>query len=158
MTVKQLLADVARLVFKGELADKLDNQTTLSQDEKRDLDLLLKGYNLIQSEVAAEHLSLTAEDRKFGKLIYFSSFSHAPLSIISATNDRGDEILFTAYQDRVKFERENWYRIRYSYIPDKKTVNDTFDYEKTKVGERAFLYGTASEYCLICGRYEEAAN
>ena len=158
MKIKQILADVARLLLKGELADNLENNSSLSDEEKVDVKYLLHGYNIIQHEVASEYLSLLAEERKFGKEIAFADLSYFPIKIVSVCDDDGEKVPFTVREDKIKLDKDNWHTVRYRHAPNKKEQNDDFDYENTKIGKRAFIYGTASEYCLMTGRYEDAAN
>ena len=158
MKVKDIVAGSARLVLKDALAGKIEAGTALTSEEQADADLLLKGYNLVLNEVAIDRLPLESEERVFGESVAFSSLSRPPLKITKVTTDSGHEVSYSVSYDRIDFPKADWYNIRYSFIPPKKIMTDDFDYEKSKVGERAFLYGTASEYCVMTGRYEEATN
>lgn len=158
MKVKNVVAGAARLILRGELADKIENGTTLTTEEQNEVNQLIRAYNLTLNEVATEYLSLTAEEMLLGKEILFSSLNHPPLKIVSVTDARGEKVAFTVLADRIKLYKFGKYTVRYDYIPQNKVLTDDFDYEKSKVGERAFIYGVASEFCIMAGRYEEAAN
>lgn len=158
MKVKNVVAIATRLILNGELATKIENGTTLTTDEQEEANKLLRAFNLTLNEVATEYLSTSAEERKYGSAVNFSSLSHTPSEIRSVKGENGDDVSFKVLSDKIKIYENGWHYIRYNYLPSDRALTDDFDYENSKVGARAFAYGTASEYLLMSGRYEEAQN
>ncbi len=158
MLVKQIIASSAKLLLFDALADKITNGNALSDDEKITLNGLLRAYNLVLNEVATEYLDLLAENSVRGETINYSSLSHFPKEIISVYAPNFKPVKFLAFSSYLKLPAYGDYTVRYSYVPGEKTLTDAFDYEGAKVGERAFIYGVAAEYCTAAGRYEEASN
>ena len=108
--------------------------------------------------MATEYLRLLAENSVCGETVNYSSLSHRPLEIISVYDSSYKPVKFIAFSTYLKLPAYDDYTVRYSYVPQDRTLTDNFDYEGAKVGERAFCYGVAAEYCTAAGRYEEAAN
>ena len=119
---------------------------------------LLNAYNHVLSEVATEYVPLKTTSTFSGGKVLFSAFPLAPLKIYRAEYLNGNVAPFTLGIDYIVLpDRET--TVTYSYIPAEVTSTSVkFAYENTKVGKRVFLYGVAAEYCMITGRFDEAAD
>ncbi len=123
---------------------------------KREADILLRCYNIVENEVALDYLPLTAEETVVcdtGALPY-TAFLRTPVSILSVTDEYGNKLPYTAFPEYLR-TRAGTSVITYSYSPETKRLSDPSEYA-ARVPERLLSYGVACEYCLISGQYDEA--
>lgn len=123
---------------------------------KRDADILLRCYNIVENEVALDYLPLTAEETivcDTGALPY-TAFLRAPVSILSVTDEYGNKLPYTVFPEYLR-TRAGTSVVTYSYSPESKRLCDASEYA-ARVPERLLSYGVACEYCLISGLYDEA--
>ena len=165
MFVKDIAAQAAFLLGKEDVVRYLKEQLTdgesVLEEEKeqrlqRETDILLRCYNIVENEIALDYLPLTAEETvtcSTGMLPY-TSFLHAPVTILSVTDEYGNKLPFTIFPEYVK-TRAGTSVITYSYAPETKRLDDCSEYG-SRVSERLLSYGVACEYCLISGLYDEA--
>lgn len=76
------------------------------------------------------------------------------LEVKSIKDKSNNEVAFIALSDHI-FVKDGEYTISYSYIPKCDELSDEVPLD-TEITSKIISYGTASEYCLFCGRYEEA--
>lgn len=159
MTVKDVIIGAAQILDETALCSALtDENATLTDENAEKKNKLLKCFNDVLFEIAAEYCPLAEEEESDAGKILFSSFSKAPLKIKCVFC--GDESigfrLGTNYIETEK--RAGKVNVVYEYVPEEKTETMAFDYEKTPYGKTVFCYGIAAEYCLITGRISDAAN
>ncbi len=160
MTIKDIIMDAARILGDETLYAALaDTETALSTENQAKVDALLKCYNDVSFEIAAEYFPLTFEESVSSGKIAFSTLTKTPLKIKSVRGQGGADVTFTVGQNYLETEKfASPITVVYDYIPDEKALTDNFDYENTPVGKTIFCYGIAAEYCIIGGRYSEASN
>ena len=142
----------------GEDATTDEEVTELSDEDKKKKKTLLKCFNDVLFEIATEYYPLVAEENFDAGKIPFSTFSKTPLKIRSVFSGE-DGIGFKTGTDRIITDKKaGKVSVVYEYVPEERTDADLFDYEKTPYGKTVFCYGIAAEYCLIAGRFSEAAN
>lgn len=156
MKVSDVVIGAARLVLNGTTVDKIIAGSQLTSEETNALNQLVRAYNTVLKEVAIEYSYLVSDETVSGGKVYYSALSHSPLKIIGATVD-GEKAEYKVFPTYVLLPEKQTI-LSYAYIPADKVLNDAFDYEGKPVGERAFIYGVAAEYCLASGRYNEAAD
>ena len=156
MTVKNVVAAAARLVLSDAVADKIAAGSTLTTDEQNDFNRLIRGFNLVMKEVAAEYLPLVVTQTFSGGNVSYSTLTHAPYKIRGAYDEKGDPVVYETFPTFIKLPEKS-VSVAYEYIPEDCAANDTFVYEGSFL-ENAFCYGVASEFCMASGRYDEAQN
>lgn len=123
---------------------------------RREADIFLRCYNIVENEVALDYLPLTAEETVVcdtGALPY-TSFLRQPVSILSVTDEYGNKLPYTVFPEYLR-TRAGTSVVTYSYSPESKRLCDHSEYA-ARVPERLLAYGVACEYCLISGLYDEA--
>lgn len=68
----------------------------------------------------------------------------------------GRKVAFTPYSDRFLAE-DGVYTVEYRYLPGTLGMNDDLPFP-AGAGEKAAAYGAACEYCIVCGRNNEAVK
>ncbi len=124
---------------------------------KKQAELLLECFNLVENELALDYLPLCAEDTvdsASGKISYLM-MRYAPVRVIKVTDEWGNSTAFSIFPDYLSTQPGR-VKISYTYTPEKKTMTDKSDFEM-QVSVRLMAYGVAAEYALATGLFEEAA-
>ena len=150
MTVKDVIIGAAEILDETALCTALAEEGATSAVEGTG--------STGENATTAEYYPLVAEENFDAGKIPFSTFSKTPLKIRSVFS--GEEgIGFKTGTDRIITDKKaGKVSVVYEYVPEERTDTDLFDYEKTPYGKTVFCYGIAAEYCLIAGRFSEAAN
>lgn len=125
-------------------------------DDEAALKKLLKCANLVRAEIASDYFPLiTAETvSSVDGIISMYSLMRRPVDVKRITKG-GKAVKFKVYPDIIKTvpgEAE----IEYSYMPEDAGLHGDAGFSD-KIGARVLACGTAAEYCLITGLFEEAA-
>lgn len=160
MTVKDVIKDVARLLDDKEFCNALDeNKETVTDENKAKTAAMLKCFNDALFEIASEYYPLVKEETFSAGKIPMRSFTKTPLKITSVRLKNGEAVSFYVGADYVETEKAHGeVTVVYEYIPSGKGLIDDFEYDATPFGKTIFAYGIAAEYCLVAGRFSEAAN
>lgn len=160
MTIKDIIKDTAIILGDETLYAALSDATQeLSGENKAKTDVFLKCYNDTLAEVATAYYPITKEETIQPGKTLFSSLSETPLRIKSVRAQSGVALVFSVGEGYLETEKvAGELTVVYDYIPSEKTADGDFEYEKTPLGKTVFCYGIAAEYCMIGGRYSEAAN
>ncbi len=153
MTVREVIVLAAtQLGIVDEVEGYLNNE---SMDGKRDTELLLTCFNLVENELALDYLPLYAEEEisSTGKVAY-SHLKHSAVHILRVTDEKGNSLKFTLFPDCFKTQAGK-VKIFYTYTPEKKEITEKSDFRDGY--ERMLSYGVASEYATAVGMYAEAA-
>ncbi len=139
-------------------SETTDAVAELSDEDKEKKKKLIKCFNDVLFEIATEYYPLVAEEEFAAGKIPFSAFSKTPLKIRNVFSGE-ESVGFVAGIDYIVTDRKSGkVSVVFEYVPEEKIDTDSFDYEKTPYGKTVFCYGIAAEYCLITGRFSEAAN
>lgn len=155
MTVLEVVrAAATELGIADEVNEYLEG---ISENAKADAENLLRCFNLVEGELALDHLPLTAEDELETQTgaIYYSELSRAAVRVIKVADARGNELAFRVFPEYLKTQSGR-VCVTYAYTPEEKGFTDESDYGAS-TGARLFAYGVAAEFCLAAGRFEEAA-
>lgn len=163
MEMKEILAlaafylsmeDVAELPYlkSGYVSD------TFPQNTPAEIMLakLLLCANLVRAEIASDYFPLIAREK-----ITAADGRIAPSSLAKRLVDvkkitrKGKNIRFRVYQGAIETVSGE-VEIEYSYLPGEAKLSEDSGFPD-KVGARLIACGTAAEYCLIAGLFEEAA-
>lgn len=125
--------------------------------ERLDLQQLIRCANLVVKEVACEFIPLTFRQiiKSEGGAIPYTKFEKTLLSIKSIKDLNGETVTAYTMPNYLAIE-EGTFAVTYNYIPSDKEFFEDIDFKGDKASDRIFAYGTASEYCLINGDYDNA--
>ena len=125
---------------------------------KREAELLVACFNMVECGLALDYLPLFAEDELLTVTdrLEFSAFTYAPVRILKVEDEEGRSVKYTLYPQYLKAERSGRLKVTYTYTPDKKDIEGDSDF-CLLVSEHLFVYGVLAEYCMAEGRFEEAS-
>ena len=158
MKVRELLADVAKILEDEELANAiLTSSEKQNQTYKVKTERLLYAYNLVLSDVSLNYLAPTFTEKVVGKIFNTDDLSNACKKIVSIVDGSGNIVKYKIDKNIIYLSKNEGY-VTYEYIPKFKGIEEEFEYENKIISKRAFCYGVCAEYCLFCSRVEEAQN
>lgn len=136
-----------------------DSIITSGSVEERNLNLLVKCFNLVYSEIATDYFPLiTMENIKVSnKSFNLNELQNNFHKIIKI--ECNDKIVdkYEIY-DSILYLDNGEYKIVYAYTPTKVTLNSEINNFNGKIVDRVFAYGLNKEFCFISGLYSEAES
>ncbi len=158
MTVKDIMKDVALVVEGDELASAIEEGTESGDAEfSRKAEMILKCYNAVLRSVGFDYEPLVKKIAVSGGRADYSDLPYMPLKIIAAYAADGTERRFDEHATFAVFPLDVSF-IEAKCVAKEASKNSAFEYENSRTGKFAFIYGTCAEYCLLNGRYDEAEN
>ena len=155
ITVKEAVRAAARAlgIEDGVEAYLQGNETNLGE---RDTNILVESFNRVENDLALEYLALTIEEpiSTVSGVIPYSLFTSPFIRILDVKDANGNSVKYKLFPDRLETQAGK-VTVFYVFAPTEKTLEDEGEYEKSIVS-RVFLYGMASEYCLMAGEMENA--
>lgn len=156
--VKDAVAYVAKCLGMEELCEALSagrEPTDEALVQQKDLvrclnlvvgDLVLGPVELVGTKVIAVTSGYVLYSRIDGNL----------LEVKALYDGDGGKVKFTPYSDRLLAD-DGVYTAEYVYLPKDLTMDDELPLP-AYAGEKAVVCGTACEYCIACGRNNEAVK
>ena len=158
MTVKEVIALAAGCLGREELVSALDKEE-VSEEEKLEFDAFLRAYNFVENEVALDYFPLKKEElfAPVEHKVSYTRFSSAPVDVLKVTDGNGRTVEFEIRPTHIYLpEEQGVVSVTYSYAPVQKSIEDSSEFSG-KISARLLAYGVASEFSLVCARYQEAA-
>ncbi|MDE6411108.1 MAG: hypothetical protein K2L02_01030 [Clostridia bacterium] len=163
MTVKEVIALAAGCLGRDDLVSALDKEeNALSEDEKLELDALLRAYNFVENEVALDYCPLKKEEtvKVSENKIYYSELSSVPVNIRKVVCG-GYLARFGTYPAYILLS-DGWLgnaNVVYDCIPNTKTsFNEESAFsEESGVSARLLALGVAAQYYYVNGENGRAA-
>ncbi len=155
MTVKEtILLAAGELGVEERVRDYLDGK---GETGKRETEVLLRCFNLVENEVALDYLPLYCEDEVDSEtgFIAYSELTRPAVRVLGVADMWGNSAPFKLFPQYLKTQPGR-VKIVYTYTPAEKTAEENSDFV-LQASPRLFAYGIAAEYCLAAGLYEEAA-
>jgi hypothetical protein len=155
MTVKEVVKLAAEALDREDLSAEADAAGDLSGELKS----LVRCYNLVENEIALDHLPLRSEEILYARAdeIPYTDFSRAPVRVLRVRDGAGRDLSFQTFPDRLKLRDPcAQAAVTYSYAPPQKGLGDRSEFSG-RVSARMMSLGVACEFCLTNGRYQEAA-
>ena len=124
---------------------------------KKQAELLLECFNLVENELALDYLPLVKKESyipQAGK-VFYTQFSSPVARILSVENGFGEEIEFRVFATYLEVDA-TVVNVRYAYAPTEKTMSGESDYQFA-ASERLLAFGMAAEYLAALGLLEEAS-
>ena len=162
MTVKEVVTLAAGCLGREDLIAAINKTaSTLTSDEKLELNSLLRCYNFVENEVALDYCPLKKEDtlNVVNNKIEFTSFKSKPVNIRKVVCG-GYVQRFTTYPTYLYFP-DGWQgqaSVLYDYAPSEKTALDkTCEFSENTISARLLALGVSAQYCLVNGETGRAA-
>lgn len=163
MTVKEVITLAAGCLGREDLIPAFDKAAgALTEDEKLELDALLRCYNFVENEVALDYCALKKEEEVevTENRIYYTALSSVPVNIRKIVCG-GYLARFSAYPAYVLVSDGcvGTATVVYDYIPATKvSLEDESEFTGQGVSARLLAYGIAAQYCLVNGETGRAAT
>ena len=158
MKVKELIKITALTVGEEETVNYLEGKAVSDlASVKKNVDLLLRCYNLIADELSCEYLPLktmetfTPENNR----IYFSAFSKPPLKILNVYNENMKKVPYKLINDYI-WTQKDCVTVEYNYRLSPLGEDDEANYANGIIGPYTIAFGMASQFCLEKGRFNES--
>lgn len=161
MKIRDILELTCVLLQKNELINtgifyKLHNDYVEKHlQTNKELQMLMRCANLVVKEVATEFVPLMHKQTitSHNGQISYAEFDKLLLDVASIKDLNGEVVTAYTFPDHIAIE-DGTFVFRYAYIPTDKSFFEDIDDKKTD--SKIFAYGTAAEYCLIKGDYNNA--
>ena len=145
--------------------DILNEDTYLQNDSEtnainiRNLNLLVRCFNLAYSEIATDYVPLTFKENVTvtNGYIDLSTLTKKFYKLIKIESPKNDKVEYEMYANKI-YLNNGVYTIVYRYIPTFATLNSDLETFDGKILDRVFAYGLNKEYCYISGLYNEAES
>jgi len=161
LEVKKILKNVATYLQLLELESAIENSAEATDEQTEELKLLVSCVNFVNNLIATNYLKLYKTIKKFVSASYeitFDSIDTEPiLDIVSVKDMYGDKVPFSITSNGVKTNYSGYVNITYSHFPKDVEIDGKIEEYKTKLNERIFAYGVASEYLFIRGNIDDAS-
>ena len=133
--------------------------TTSGTNIERNLNLLIKCFNISYSEIATDYFPLiTLETIKVTDGCYkLKNLQNEFYKLIKLEDSDGFSCYYDLY-DNILYVKNGEYKLVYCYVPNKLTRNSEVNNFNGKLVDRVFAYGINKEYCFISGLYSEAES
>ena len=154
MTVKEIIITSCKMMQEDLLAQKINDETELNEEELVLKNELVKCFNFIQNEIATEYIPLvkTEEITAVEGGLLLSSLSERIAYVISLKNSYGENVKYKIVGNKLIFDGTA--TLNYCYCPKKVELSSE---SKLLLPERVLAYGVLREYYLLQGFASEAS-
>lgn len=158
MKIREIIAQTAEVVENKELAEIIRSaEEDGDEDAAAKAALLLRGFYFAERNIAYDYEPQKRTIPVNGGRVYYSDLGVSVIKILRAVGKGGGELGFSAHADYVDTPSDTA-AIEIYCCPAEDGMDGDFLYENCRIGKLAFVYATAAEYCMLCGRYDEAEN
>lgn len=160
MSTKQILNLTATFLGKESLLNCsyfTGSDETITDEEQKELDILLRCLNLVVSDISTEYLPIYREkdiNFKDGK-IDLDEIDTDIFQIVSLKDDHGSNIRFRIFDSHISASTDRAH-IVYTVFAKTCTLSGDVDEFSVRIPDRVFAYGTAMEYCFISSLFDDA--
>lgn len=170
MKISDIVRIAAVLLAAEDVIERLDNPDAVTaggdgdgadgggSGAERELNLLTRCANLAVSAAASDYLPVVKERTvtASGNEIEYSQIDSSVIDVLGVQRG-GVNAAFKMRADRLVIDGAGEYGIRYSVLPENSGLDGVIVYAHNKISPRVLAYGTACEYCIISGAFDEAA-
>lgn len=158
MTVKSILKLVSSLLNRKDFLSYLNTGNSTDVNLKGEIDTLVACYNVVAEELSTiyDKIMYTQKLTVSNGVLKYTQFTYNPVKILSVKDNDGKDVECEILPTELR-TKTNRIVVDYTYIPNKRKLDDESDFKNTPLKERVFAYGIATEYSLIKGSYEEAS-
>lgn len=160
MSTKQILELTATFLGKEELlncAYFTGSDEQISNEDAKELDMLLRCLNLVVSDISTEYLPIYREkDITFndGKM-NLKDIDSDLFQIVSLKDEYNNNIRFRIFDSHISANCEHAH-IVYTVFAKTCTLDGEVEKFSTIIPFRVLSYGTAMEYCFISSLFDDA--
>lgn len=161
MEIVNIIKNACIFLQKTELLDvsELGGEKTATDEQVKDLSLLLRCLNLVYNQVATDFIPLINTEKFISTNgeILLSSFNKNILDVRRIEDKYGIKANYILYPDKI-MTIDGEVSVTYSYEPESlEALDDEMESFSEKVTERVMSYGVAMEYSFISGLHDDAA-
>lgn len=161
MKTKQVLETTAMFLGKEDLLSCsyfTDSDENISEENQKDLDMLLRCLNLITSEISTEYLPIykTKSITFCDNICKLSTVDENIYQIVKLEDKYGNSIRFKIIGDELRANATKC-QITYTSFAEKTTLDGDVETFSNVLPERVLAYGTAMEYSFISSLYDDAS-
>ena len=158
MKIREYVAGVANLLSLWD-ATKIDENILANNDPLtvERIDKLCSIVNGIIHEIARYFVPLILQKqvKTSDGVVPFSQLKANIVNIEKVVDDKGNEIGFTTYYDRIKMDKPSG-TIYYRILPISYNYGNEIHFTDFQVPRKVIIYGAAAEFCLAEGLFDEA--
>ncbi len=135
------------------------NPSGLAEADAHELSLLVRCANLIAGELAASAFPIKKQvsvEPTNGK-IPLHLLSSQVLDVLQVRDGSGASVPYSEFYDGLLVRAQGKCTVTFTVTPSACALGDMLPYNGNKPSVRLLSYGVAREYCLICGRTDDAA-
>lgn len=160
MTTKQVLENVAVFLGKEDLLECpyfTNTNDEVSEEEQKDLNLLLKCLNFIVNEIATDYLPILKQKQVtfVDNMLNIKQIDDNIHKIIKIENKNGEVIKFNYINGQLMAKTTDAI-ITYSSYPEKADLYGEVENFNNLMTDRVLAYGTAMEYSFLNSLYDDA--
>jgi hypothetical protein len=158
LNIKDIVMAAATLINREDICNYLLGvETDDLSAAKKDTDIMLRCFNLIENEIALEYKPLIFSENITTEngIINFDILSKQILEVIKVEDESENKISYKLFHTYLKTKPENVV-LYYSFIPEKKELTSISDYLENEIPQRTMAMGIACEFSLISAMYDEA--
>lgn len=158
MTVKDIMRTVATLVGREDVVKYLLKESEGNEEVLSDIDLLTRLINIVVSELACSYVPMVAREKievKNGKF-YFKDLTKTPLSVKNVYDYYGNQTAYSVTGEYIKTDLG--VQIEYTILPSNYGLEDQLGYTEKDISPIILAYGTAAEYSISKGCFDEAVT
>lgn len=154
MLVKDIIKLACDFTGNENIAQKIEQSSSLESSEQETVDGLVKCFNLVNNEIASEFVPIKKIEQfevSNGKIL-LTQFSTKPYKILYIKNGLGRKMHFKQFEDYlVVFCKKAI--VCYTTLPSALSINDQID---SFLPERVYAYGVAREFLFLQSRFDDA--
>ena len=162
MTIQNVIELAAGCLGRDDLIVALGkNVEERTEEERTELDALLRAFNFVENETALDYCPLKQEEKLdvIENKIFYNDFSKTPVYIRKVVCGGG--LARFAPRSAYVLLTQGWQgsaEVTYDYIPKTKTeFSEVSEFTDTNVSARLLSYGVASQYLIVNGETGRAA-
>jgi len=158
MKIKDIIISAATLAGREDICNYLsDGYAEDHAAAKKDADIMLRCFNLVENEIALEYKPLIFFENVItdGGIINFDSLKKQITDVVKIEDIYGNRIKYRLFNTYLK-TKPGEVVIYYSCIPEKKGLEDSSDYKESEMPLRVMAEGVACEFSLVSALYDEA--
>lgn len=154
MLVKDIIILACDFTENQDLGKALEENSTLTDEQTKLCDSLVKCFNLVNSEIASDFVPLLKNDELKTKdfRVNFSEFTFVPSQIYSVKDKGGRNVKFKVF-DNYLIAFANMVNVAYTTLPGDMALTSEFT---TTLPERIYAYGVAREFYFLQSLFDDA--
>ncbi len=151
MKVKQVICQALRLAARGDVADKIEANSSLNDEQKNLRRVFLTYLNAVLDELARGYFPLDKTEEMYSETreFKFADFAEGPIRIKRVTDGK-KAVGWHIYPNYLRADVKK-ITVRYEYCPAPLGEEDEFSYPVYAVSERLVENGMVAEHFLVLG-------